>query len=200
MSGPRATIARSRNRFVGRPESSRLPPTLAGQCVARAPVMATVSKLSPERSRELLARNHVARIAVSVHDLLDISPVHYVFHEDSFYVRISRGAKLQVLRRHPYVALEVDEIDSLFEWRSVVAKGFVELLDATVDSQRHASALERLRALVPEALDAGDPAPSRTVLLRIHASEIQGRQSKEPSGAKAPGEPLASRSHALAGK
>jgi nitroimidazol reductase NimA-like FMN-containing flavoprotein (pyridoxamine 5'-phosphate oxidase superfamily) len=139
--------------------------------------MPHIRSLTRADACELLASHHVGRVAYSLHDRVDIEPVHYVFHADSLYLRTSPGSKLSELRHHPYVAFEVDEVSSLFRWRSVVVHGPVEFLDAEVDEPRYTEALAHLRKLVPAAMSEGDPTPLRKVLLRIHANEIEARES-----------------------
>ena len=139
--------------------------------------MPHIRQLTRAEGCALFRRNHVGRVAYSLHDRVDIEPVHYVFHGDSLYIRTSRGSKLSELRHHPYVAFEVDEADSLFEWRSAVAHGPVEFLDAEVDGERYAEAVTHLRELMPQALSQADPVPFRNVLLRVHANEIDARES-----------------------
>ncbi len=149
----------------------------AGERLARRSGMTHIHQLTRAEACALLARNHVGRVAYSLHDRVDIEPVHYVFKDGSLYVRTSRGSKLSELRHHPYVAFEVDEVASLFEWRSAVVHGPVEFLDADVDEARYAEAVAHLRDLIPEALSKGDPVPFRNVLLRIHANEIEAHES-----------------------
>jgi nitroimidazol reductase NimA-like FMN-containing flavoprotein (pyridoxamine 5'-phosphate oxidase superfamily) len=139
--------------------------------------MTHIRQLTRAEACALLARNHVGRVAYSLHDRVDIEPVHYVFRDDSLYVRTSRGSKLGALRHHPYVAFEVDEVTSLLEWRSAVVHGPVEFLDAAIDDERYAAAVGHLRELVPQALSKSDPFPFRNVVLRIHANEIEARES-----------------------
>ena len=139
--------------------------------------MPHIRQLTRAEGCALLTKNHVGRIAYSLHDRVDIEPVLYVFHSDSLYVRTSRGSKLSELHHHPYIAFEVDEVKSLFEWRSAVVHGPVEFLDALVDEKRYAEAVSHLRELVPQALTTDDPVPFRNVLLRVHANEIDARES-----------------------
>jgi nitroimidazol reductase NimA-like FMN-containing flavoprotein (pyridoxamine 5'-phosphate oxidase superfamily) len=139
--------------------------------------MPHIRSLTRAEAGALLTSHHVGRLAYSLHDRVDIEPVHYVFHADSLYLRTAPGSKLSELRHHRYVAFEVDEVTSLFEWRSAVVHGPVELLDAAVDQARYAEALVQLRKLVPLALSESDPTPHRNVLLRLHANEIEGRES-----------------------
>jgi uncharacterized protein len=132
--------------------------------------------LSDAEARALLVRHHVGRIAYAFHDRIDIEPIHYVADGDWIYCRTSIGTKLATLAHHPWCAFEVDEVRGTFDWASVVVKGTFYLLDPEVGSPDASDrALALLQELVPGTLSADDPAPHRTVLFGIHASEITGR-------------------------
>ena len=134
------------------------------------------SVLSDADARALLARHHVGRIAFSLHDRVDIEPVHYALDGDWLFGRTSMGTKLATLAHHPWCAFEVDEVRSLFDWASVVVKGSFHLLDPEQAGQ-YRRAYELLAALVPEIFFPDDPAPHRTILFGIYANEITGRAS-----------------------
>ena len=73
------------------------------------------------RCLALLARNHVGRLAYAHHSHVQIEPLNYVYADGWLYGRTSPGAKLDATGESWWpVAFEVDEIDSLFSWRSVV--------------------------------------------------------------------------------
>ena len=121
------------------------------------------------------------RIAYSFRDRVDIEPIHYVYHEGWIYGRTSPGAKLTLLQRSPWVAFEVDDVQGLFHWTSVVAKGTVYFVGegATGHSEEtHALVLERLRTLVPATMKEGDPVPERTALFRLFVDEVRGREAR----------------------
>ena len=131
--------------------------------------------------RELLARNHVGRIAYSFHDRVDIEPISYVFADEAFYMRTEPGSKLTTLAHTPWVALEVDEVDGPFDWRSVVAHGTVYVLrdEGTRDARAaYRAAVERIRELIPEALDAADPVPARRVIIKLYPETLVGREAR----------------------
>jgi nitroimidazol reductase NimA-like FMN-containing flavoprotein (pyridoxamine 5'-phosphate oxidase superfamily) len=139
----------------------------------RAPVF---RELARAESEAILARNQVGRIAFGFHDRVDIEPIHYVYDTGWIYGRTAPGTKVTTLAHHPWVAFEVDQVDGLFDWRSVVVHGAVYSLareDAAEDD--HLRAVTLLRRLLPTALTGADPAPFRRVLFRVHASEIMGR-------------------------
>ncbi|HMI58203.1 MAG TPA: pyridoxamine 5'-phosphate oxidase family protein [Gemmatimonadaceae bacterium] len=132
--------------------------------------------LSSEASRALLERHHVGRIAFSFRDRVDIQPMHYVFEDNWLYGRTSRGSKFATLVHNPWCAFEVDEIRGTFDWDSVVVKGYLELLDPELASpDAYARGLELMREIVPQTFRDHDPVPQRSILFRIHASEVTGR-------------------------
>ncbi len=131
----------------------------------------------------ILARNRVGRIAYSLHDRVDIEPMHYVYSQGWIYARTSRGAKLETLEKNKWVAFEVDEVTSLFDWRSVVVHGGVYLLDSDANAESrdaYARALELLRRLLPATFREDDPVPHRDVVFRISVQEATGRRAVAP--------------------
>jgi hypothetical protein len=138
-----------------------------------APVFRTVEE---SESRALLARLHIGRIAYSLHDRVDIEPVHFVVDGDWIFGRTSMGTKLATLAHHPWCAFEVDETQALFEWKSVVVKGTFYVLDPESSSQGlYMRALNQLTTLIPETFSREDPVPHRTILFGIYIREITGR-------------------------
>ncbi|HEV8218272.1 MAG TPA: pyridoxamine 5'-phosphate oxidase family protein [Gemmatimonadaceae bacterium] len=130
---------------------------------------------------DLLERHHVGRLAFAFHDRVDIEPISYRFNDGWVYARTSPGTKLTVVRHNPWVAFEVDEVESRFDWRSVVIHGTIYFMDPSGgdrDREAYATAVELLRAVDGDVLTAADPAPHRTTLFRIHADEIIGRASR----------------------
>jgi nitroimidazol reductase NimA-like FMN-containing flavoprotein (pyridoxamine 5'-phosphate oxidase superfamily) len=137
----------------------------------------TLRALTADEIATLLSRNCVARIAYSLHDRVDIEPIHYAYDAPWIVGRTSVGSKLLTLAHNRWCAFEIDEVQSLFDWQSVVVKGPFTPLDAAVDGEDYDRALAALRRLVPTALTGDDPSPHRDVVFRIHATDISGRCS-----------------------
>ncbi len=128
----------------------------------------------------ILARNNVGRIAFSFRNRVDIQPIGYVFRDGFIYARTEAGSKLETLARSPWVAFEVDEVEGMFDWRSVVVRGTVYRIDpegSPVEQQAWETALAALRSVVPQTLADGDPVPFRDVLFRLKVDEATGRES-----------------------
>ncbi len=130
-------------------------------------------ELTEAECREVLARNHVGRIAYQIRELVNIVPLGYVYHGAWLACRTQEGSKVEVLRHSPYVAFEVDETEGIFDWTSVVVQGSWYEEDQAGPGREQT--LEALRAVAPDVLTPQDPAPFRDVLFRIHIREITGR-------------------------
>ena len=145
----------------------------------------TFGKLEREECLEILKRNHIGRLAYARKNHIDIEPVHYVYADGWLYGRTSHGRKLEMTGYEWWpVAFEVDEVEALFSWRSVVVRGGFYVLPsdgAGKEVEEWNRAVEVLRTLIPETLTEADPAPDRTVLFRIAAQDVNGREAR-PAG------------------
>ena len=139
----------------------------------------TFRKMEREEIHDLLARNHVGRIAYAKGTAIDIEPIHYVYSEGWLYGRTSTGTKPKRTGTEWWpVAFEVDEIEGLFDWQSaVVHGGFYTLSPDGPEWEKaaHGQAIALLRELVPQTFTPDDPTPFRDVVFRIAVQEAFGR-------------------------
>lgn len=140
--------------------------------------MPTFHTLDHDACEALLATEHVGRLAFTFRDRVDIEPVHYVFQDGVIYGRTQPGAKVDVLVHHPWVAFEVDHVEALFRWRSVVVHGRIEFPDplgAEHERAKYAAGVAAFRRLVPTAFGSGDPTPAREIVFLLPVAEMSGR-------------------------
>lgn len=140
----------------------------------------TIRNLNRTEMETLLRRHTVGRIAFTDGRRVDIEPVNYVYLEGALYGRSTQGTRMRALTGHPWVAFQIDEIRSSFEWESVVVKGTVYVVEPGAVAplrDQYEKALQAIRSVLPEALTPDDPAPSRTILVRLHIDEMEGRAS-----------------------
>jgi nitroimidazol reductase NimA-like FMN-containing flavoprotein (pyridoxamine 5'-phosphate oxidase superfamily) len=145
--------------------------------------------LPREECRSLLARNRVGRIAFARGNRVEIIPIHYVFANGVVCGRTAPGTRLDSASENfsnawPAV-FEVDEVDGLFDWRSVVVHGNLHAATpGDVEWRRNTPEWERtvraFRTLIPEAFSGGDPTAFRDVLIRLDVVEISGREARPP--------------------
>lgn len=89
-----------------------------------------IASLDLDTCWQLLAREEVGRLAVSVGSHPDLFPLNYVVDGDSLVFRTAEGAKLAALAIDSAVAFEIDGYDaSAGEAWSVVVKGRAHEID-----------------------------------------------------------------------
>ena len=143
-----------------------------------------------EEIEEMLLRNNVGRLAFSFHDRVDIQPIHYVYERGWLYGRTSEGDKIASLTHNQWIAFEVDEVEDVFEWRSIVIHGSFWILHPAGSPRAEElwkKATELMSRIVPGALTEHDPVGFRHTLFRIAVSDVRGRAaSMKPPGPNDP--------------
>lgn len=136
-------------------------------------------ELEERDMRSILVRNHVGRLAFSWSGEVDIRPLNYAYAKGRIYGRTSAGAKFIGIETPARVAFEVDEVESVFHWKSVIVRGNFEILSPDRDAAEWESALKLLRRVIHSTFVPSDPVPERTVVFRITVQEMTGRASGE---------------------
>jgi nitroimidazol reductase NimA-like FMN-containing flavoprotein (pyridoxamine 5'-phosphate oxidase superfamily) len=146
--------------------------------------------LDRREAESVLSKHHTGRMAFAFHDRVTIQLVNYVYADGWIYARIEHGPALTTLRHHQWVAFEVDELSTVYDWRAVTAHGSVQFLSddrSSPDWRDVNKAAELFRAQVPSILTADDPLPDRSQIYRIHIDELLGRESRSNAPEKLPG-------------
>ena len=135
-----------------------------------------IKQLDQNQSQDLLRRERMGRLGcIADHDPY-VVPVNYVFDGECAYSHSLPGQKIDAMRSHPRVCLQVDKIQDEWNWQSVLAFGSYEEI---TNRQERADALNRLLSrfsrLTPVesfiAEDAGAPAP---IVFRIRVDKLTG--------------------------
>lgn len=154
---------------------SRSPDSAAG--TSSTPVF---RELPRNEIEALLARNKVGRLAFAFHDRVDIQPIHYIYERGWIYGRTSEGEKIATLEHNRWVAFEIDEIEDLFNWRSVVVHGSFWKLQPRGSPHAEelwAHAADLVSRIVPGSLTESDPVAFRHMLFRIAVADATGREA-----------------------
>lgn len=115
-----------------------------------------LGQLNDTQMEGLLIRQVTGRLACQEHGVPYIVPVNYVYRNGAIYAHSGPGKKIDIMRKNPKVCFEVDEIDSIFKWQSVIAWGiFEELIDMEEKEQAMQALIHRIMPLVTSP--AGHP-------------------------------------------
>jgi nitroimidazol reductase NimA-like FMN-containing flavoprotein (pyridoxamine 5'-phosphate oxidase superfamily) len=137
--------------------------------------------LTEEEIDQVLRSEAIARLGCHADGKTYVVPVAYAYDGQMLYSQSGDGLKLRMLRTNPEVCIEVEQVESLRNWRSVIAWGWFEELEGEEATQALRTLAERLRPLLGH--DAPDAAQSfeeleelRPVVYRIKLGKRTGRR------------------------
>ena len=132
--------------------------------------------LSEEETRELISTGKIGRLGCVDNGEPYVVPINYVFADGFIYSHSLPGRKIEALRIHPRACLQVDEIVSEFEWRSVLAYGnFEEIRLLSERREILSKLLARFPRLTPvESVLVHDAGPPETIVFRIRVDRLTG--------------------------
>ena len=108
-------------------------------------------------------------------------PVHFAYSEPDLYIYTTEGKKSEIIRSNPHVCLQVEQVHSDSNWRSVIITGEVQLLD---DPEERENAVRQITAVNPTLTPAVSirwldswVRENREVVYRIKPRMITGRMT-----------------------
>jgi nitroimidazol reductase NimA-like FMN-containing flavoprotein (pyridoxamine 5'-phosphate oxidase superfamily) len=137
-----------------------------------------LGELSDSQIEDLLRTEVIARIGCLREGRVYVVPVSYVYDGTFVWGHGMDGAKLRAMRAHPEVCVEVEHVDDLSNWRSVIAWGTFEECHGTDRDSGMALLMEHIMPLlkVPPHQSPPDPAgPKHGSVYRIRLSSKTGR-------------------------
>lgn len=89
-----------------------------------------LGKLTSSEIDEVLTSNALGRIGCTNGNKIYVVPINYVYDGKYILAHATEGMKIDMMRTHPNVCFEVDEVQDFTNWRSVILWGtYQELPD-----------------------------------------------------------------------
>jgi nitroimidazol reductase NimA-like FMN-containing flavoprotein (pyridoxamine 5'-phosphate oxidase superfamily) len=151
-----------------------------------------LGELSAQEIEELLSIEVTGRIGCHADGRTYVVPITYAYQSTFVYCHSPDGLQIRMMRKNPVVCFEVDRVEDLGNWRSVIATGrFEELsgreaLDAMDVLIARFMVIERLNDPHPSyVFRESEVEPPRAdgreiVLFRIHLAKKTGRFERTP--------------------
>lgn len=95
-----------------------------------------LGELNEQQINDLLKTQVTGRIACHANGVTYKVPINYVYDGQYVYSHSSAGKKIEMMRHNPEVCFEVDDIQSIFKWKSVIAWGKFEEVKDIDEKQR----------------------------------------------------------------
>jgi hypothetical protein len=100
-----------------------------------------MGQLTSSEIESLLHDCVLGRIGCTDGQLIYVVPISYAYDGQYIYCHTRNGLKIDMLRRHPAVCFEVERLQNMANWQTVITQGtFEELTDADL----RLDALQRL--------------------------------------------------------
>ena len=132
--------------------------------------------LSSEDARKLFQSARVVRLGCIVNSEPYVVPINCHFEDDCLYSHSLPGLKISGLRENPRACVQVDEIESDLQWRSVIAFGkFEEITKPSERADFLGKLLRKFPMLTPvESAIAIDGAAAEVIVFRIRIERLTG--------------------------
>ena len=132
--------------------------------------------LSDAEAIEVIMTGKLGRLGCIDNGEPYVVPINYVFDDGSIYSHSLPGKKIDAMRAHARVCLQVDQIDDDFRWRSAIAYGEFEEMDRPHDRREIlGKLLSHFPKLTPvESRIVHDAAAPDSVVFRVVVDRITG--------------------------
>lgn len=144
--------------------------------------------LTPDQVVRVLHHGMIGRIGCHADGETYVVPVTYVYDGDAVYGHTGEGRKVAMMRKNPVVCFEVDEMDNLSNWRSVIATGRYEELHGEDAGRCMQLLVDRFLPLMTsesatpshgmQAAHRADTTGHTPVMYRLRLSDKTGRFEK----------------------
>jgi len=91
--------------------------------------------LTDEQIKHVLKTQTVGRIGCYATNEIYVVPVTYAYHAGYIYAHSKEGRKVQMMRINPTVCFQVDAMENMANWRSVITWGEYEELRSEKDQK-----------------------------------------------------------------
>ena len=154
---------------------------------ARAAQTVPRGQLDAEQIDQVLHSELVGRIGCCAAGQPYVVPVFYAYDGTYVYGHSNEGMKIRMLRANPEVCFEVDHVESLVSWQSVIAWGRFEELEGEQANLAEQVLVQRAKPFLAAAIgqlprqssESGSlsdaTAEQRAIVYRIALTERTGR-------------------------
>jgi nitroimidazol reductase NimA-like FMN-containing flavoprotein (pyridoxamine 5'-phosphate oxidase superfamily) len=151
-----------------------------------------IGKLDNSEIEEVLRKQIVGRLGCHAHDTTYIVPISYAYDGTYIYGHTYDGMKIKMMRENPEVCFEVDIMENMANWKSVIAWGeFEELTDPDERKKGIQELLDRTTPIITSSTVKITPqwpfSPSdlnkvEGIVYRIKLNKKTGRFEKNGGG------------------
>jgi uncharacterized protein len=148
-------------------------------------VTTMLGELTADQIEQLLRRETVGRIGCHAEGRVYVVPITFAYDGECVYAHSADGLKIRTMRANPTICFEVEQLDSIAHWQSVVAWGKYEELSGAAEERAAALLRARFNSMTTSATaafhatrDVTATRRARTIVFRIRLEEKTGRYER----------------------
>lgn len=108
-----------------------------------------IGNLEQKEIEEVLQQHIVGRLGIHADNTTYVVPVSYAYDGKYVYGHGYEGMKIRMMRQNPKVCFEVDTMENMANWKSVIAWGeYEELTDSNERKQAIQQLLDRVLPMI----------------------------------------------------
>ena len=144
-----------------------------------------LGEMKPMEIDSLVRHQVIARLGCYADEKVYVVPVSYAYDGDCFYLISKEGLKIDLMRKNPKVCLQIDNMQNMSNWQSVIIWGEFEELTETNERNY---ALQKLMSRITPMFSSeifhitpqwpfpeDQPERIQGVVYRIKITEMSGR-------------------------
>jgi nitroimidazol reductase NimA-like FMN-containing flavoprotein (pyridoxamine 5'-phosphate oxidase superfamily) len=110
-----------------------------------------------------------------------VAPMHYAFDGRDLYLFTTEGTKTEYIAANREVCFQVEEVEDVLRWRSVMLTGRAERLTAPEETERAMRLVSERNPTLAPAINRTKIGPwtrlSHVVIFRVRAEALYGRKT-----------------------
>lgn len=148
-----------------------------------------LGELNREQINNILQSQSVCRIGCVDNNRAYVVPISYFFDGEYIYAQSREGKKINLLRNNPNVCIEIDVINGMNNWQSVIAYGKYEELKGDASNAARQKLFDNVLTLMTNSKihkfqhedqnDLDDSNRIKLIMFCIKIIESTGRYEKQ---------------------
>lgn len=138
--------------------------------------------LTSEQIERILHEEALGRIGCHAKGRTYVVPVTYAYDGERVICHSGRGDKIRMMRENPVVCFEVEQVENLANWSSVIAEGRFEELEGTDAEAATSLLVDRLLPIIASATarphEVGHSGITDSVIYSIRLGSKSGRYER----------------------
>jgi nitroimidazol reductase NimA-like FMN-containing flavoprotein (pyridoxamine 5'-phosphate oxidase superfamily) len=147
-----------------------------------------LGKLNKEQIESLLKQEVTGRIGCHAGGKTYVVPITYVYDGTFIICHTRAGLKVELMRNNPQVCFEIDKMENMTNWESVIIQGVYEELEGDTANAAFQKFFTKIKPMLPsstahphehiEKIRTTDISKTGSVIFRIRIIEKTGRFEK----------------------